>query len=157
MSDAQSLYDSPQMTRLRWGMRISGAVLSVFFAGAALAVILKQNAIIDESSVPLGKLLAWTTGGGNAYLLMLATVYIVWGIYIWLAASDPVKNQLFMDFTIIANIAHPSVMAAMAIVNPTHTMHLLGDVPFGLSVGLILAILWLPVRRQADAISSATH
>ncbi|MEO8406237.1 MAG: hypothetical protein ABI480_16630, partial [Chitinophagaceae bacterium] len=41
---------------------------------------------------------------------MIFVVYIVWSIYLFKAANDPVKYRTFLDFTIWANIAHTAVM-----------------------------------------------
>jgi len=38
---------------------------------------------------------------------MLAAVYIVWGVCLWIAARAPLQHRLFIDFTITANLATP--------------------------------------------------
>lgn len=36
---------------------------------------------------------------------MLATVHIVWGGLLWIAASAPLERRLFIDVSIVANLA----------------------------------------------------
>lgn len=140
-----------RLRRLQWALRIGAATMILFFAFAAVNVLIDNLAVINENASTFGRLAAWSDSEGHEYVLMMSAIYIVWGAYVWAAAKDPVDNRLMVEFTIVGNFAHMAVMALMAILDPTHTAHLLGDVPLGLLLPITLTILWLPVRRSLPA------
>jgi hypothetical protein len=80
---------------------------------------------------------------------MLAAVYIVWGVYLWIAARAPLQHRLFIDFTITANLAHAAVMAVQSFAYQGEHAHLWGYVVILFAVIGVLAALWLPVRKQS--------
>ncbi|WP_280339636.1 DUF6632 domain-containing protein [Nocardia neocaledoniensis] len=129
-------------------MKVLGAAMAVFFGAAALGLLLDVDPLLAEDSGTLGSLLAWTAHGGNEYLYMLSVIYVCWGAYVWAASNDPITNRFFIDFTIVTNFAHMGVMALMAAVDSSHSMHLIGDIPLGFTLPIALTILWLPVRRS---------
>jgi uncharacterized protein DUF6632 len=94
------------------------------------------------------RLVGWGSVG-DAEEQMISIVYIVWGIFLWLAASDPLRHRLFLDFTIAANAAHFLLMGIQAIVMEGEHIHLVGDVLFGWLIVIALAAVWLPVRKRA--------
>ncbi|MFE7720372.1 DUF6632 domain-containing protein [Nocardia rhizosphaerihabitans] len=138
-----------RIVRLQWGLRIGGAAMILFFVIAAIGVLTNYHAMINENGGLLGELTAWSDHDGHEYALMIAVIYIVWGAFVWRAARDPLRHRLMVEFTIVGNFAHLGVMGLMAIFDSTHTAHLLGDVPLGLLLPIILTILWLPVRQLA--------
>lgn len=80
---------------------------------------------------------------------MLGSIYVVWGIFIWLAARNPQANRMFIDFTVAGNAAHGAIMAYMALTMPGMLEHLFTDTML-LIVGVpVLLALWLPVRAQS--------
>jgi hypothetical protein len=78
---------------------------------------------------------------------MFATVYIVWALFLFASARDPLANRLFLDFNLTANAAHFGVMLAMAVAMRDEHRHLAGVVALGLLTTVPLATCWLPVRR----------
>ncbi len=82
---------------------------------------------------------------------MLSAVYIVWGLFLWLTAKDPLRHRLFLDFTIAANAAHFGVMLEQGIVTEGEHTHLVGDVLLGWLLVIVLAAVCLPVRRRTAA------
>ncbi len=53
----------------------------------------------------LARLFDWGNGG-DAVAVMFATVYIVWAIFLFGSAREPLTHRLFLDFNLTANAAH---------------------------------------------------
>jgi hypothetical protein len=68
---------------------------------------------------------------------MLAVIYLVWGVFFFLAANAPSRYRSFLDFTMWANFAHGLIMIPMAF-DASHLYHskLLTDIPFILILAL---------------------
>jgi FtsH-binding integral membrane protein len=77
---------------------------------------------------------------------MLMVIYIVWGLFLLRAASDPHGYASFLNFTMWANLAHGVLMAAQAATEIHHYWSkFLTDIPFVLILALGI-YLW----RRAD-------
>lgn len=129
--------------RLTVTLRLLGALFVAFF-GLAFTVV--------ASEVPVeGTLAELTRWGhdGSAYELMITSIYVVWGAFLWRAAKDPLQNRSFLDFTLVANAVHFSVMFAAGVLVDGEHLHLVGDVLVGWIAVLALAAVWLPARRHA--------
>ncbi|KZZ97306.1 hypothetical protein BBO_09528 [Beauveria brongniartii RCEF 3172] len=101
-----------------------------------------------KTSPALEALLRWGPGGSEQYEEMIASIYVVWGIFMVRASADPWANALFLDFTAYANIAHLGLMTLMAVVNKGDRIHLVGDV---LGSWLLLGpflYVWSSVKRD---------
>lgn len=131
--------------RLSLVIRVVAAVFVVFFVLALIG-----SATRSDMPELLYRLVGWGSIG-DAEEQMIAIVYIVWGLFLWRAASDPLRNRLFIEFTILANVAHAILMGIQALAYPGEHLHLLGDVPGLLILAIALLIAWLPVRNQASA------
>jgi hypothetical protein len=86
--------------------------------------------------------------GGQPIAVMFATVYIVWAVFLFASARDPLANRLFLDFNLTANAAHFGAMLVMAVAMRDEHRHLVGVVALGLLTTVPLAACWLPVRRR---------
>ncbi len=80
--------------------------------------------------------------------LMFASIYAVWGWYLWQASKEPKKHSLLIDFSIWANIIHGLVMIVIGMLREGEFHHMLGD-------GLVLivpaiAILYMKKRELND-------
>ena len=62
---------------------------------------------------------------------MISTIYLVWGAFLWRAASQPFRHRLFIDFTVAANAAHFGLMFLQGLLMPGEHIHLAGDVLLG--------------------------
>jgi hypothetical protein len=95
----------------------------------------------------LARLFDW---GGNAdsTAVMLSTVYVVWAIFLFRSARDPLAHGLFLDFNLAANSAHFAAMFIMALTMPEEHRHVAGVFALGLISTVPLAACWLPVRRD---------
>ena len=123
-------------------LRTVGAIFVVFFVLALIGSATKMT----EPAL-LYRLVGWADPG-DAEEQMISIVYIVWGIFLWKAAKDPLGHRLFLDFTLVANFAHFGLMAIQAVVIPGEHLHLVGDVLGGFVLLAVLAAAWLPARRQ---------
>jgi hypothetical protein len=94
------------------------------------------------------RLFDWGSGG-DTIAVMFATVYVVWALFLFASAGDPLANRLFLDFNLTANAAHFSAMLIMAVAMRDQHQHLAGVLALGLLTTVPLAACWLPVRRAA--------
>ena len=78
---------------------------------------------------------------------MIFIIYIVWGLYFFKVAKDPLKHYSFLEFTMWANLAHGLVMVPMALNNATYHLRFLTDIPFMLLTALGI-YLWLPGKNE---------
>lgn len=121
-------------------LRVVGAVFVVFFVAAFGASATKM-----AEPEWLYRLVGWGSVG-DAEEQMISIIYIVWGVFLWLAAKDPFKHSMFINFTIAANVAHFGLMAVQSLVMPGEHTHLYGDVLLGFIVIAILAVPWFAAR-----------
>lgn len=82
------------------------------------------------------------------YLQMILGVYATLGVFLFLAAKDPMRNLSLIWFTIWSSLVHAGVMAYHAIATPENRGHLLGDVAALAIVAILLAAL---TPRQTGA------
>ena len=83
---------------------------------------------------------AWHAGQSE-YLQMIIAIYATLGVFVLLAARDPVRHVTLISFTIWSSIVHAATMAVHAIANAQRLGHLYGDVPALIVVAAVLA--WL--------------
>jgi hypothetical protein len=84
---------------------------------------------------------AWHTSGQSNYLQMILGIYVTLGVFLLLAARNPLKNLSLIWFTVWSSVAHGVIMAAQSFAYPEHRGHLLGDVPALLLIAIVLAFL----------------
>ena len=109
--------------------------LLFFVPDLVFAITHRSNALFDWGS------------GADPIAVMFATVYIVWALFLFVSARDPLANRLFLDFNLAANSAHFGAMLVMAVTMRDEHRHLPGVVALGLLTTVPLAACWLPVRR----------
>lgn len=92
----------------------------------------------------------WPSGWGweprqPEYEQMIIGVYATLGVFLILAARDPMAHLSLIWFTIWSSIVHAGIMAVQAIVDTAERANLLGDVP---ALFLVAFVLWylLPKR-----------
>jgi len=91
---------------------------------------------------------AWTPRQYE-YEQMIMGVYATLGIFLILAAKDPLANASLIWFTVWSSIVHGGIMLVQALVDPTERANLLGDVP---ALFLVAFVLWyLMPRRTATS------
>jgi Family of unknown function (DUF6632) len=84
---------------------------------------------------------AWHTTGQSNYLQMILGIYATLGVFLLLAARNPLKNLSLIWFTVWSSVAHGVIMAAQSLVYPEHRGHLFGDVPALLLIAIVLTVL----------------
>ena len=82
------------------------------------------------------------------YEQMIMGVYATLGVFLILAAKDPLANRSLIWFTIWSSIVHGAIMLVQALVDETDRINLLGDVP---ALFIVAFVLWYLMPRKATA------
>jgi len=80
------------------------------------------------------------------YEQMIMGIYVTLGVFLILAAKDPLAHKSLIWFTIWSSIVHGGIMLVQAIVDETERANLLGDVP---ALFLVAIVLWYLMPRKA--------
>lgn len=91
---------------------------------------------------------AWHHTGQSMYLQMILGVYATLGVFLILAARDPLAHRSLIWFAVWSSVVHAAIMAAQSLLYPEHRGHLYGDVPALLIVAAVLTVL-MPRRTSA--------
>jgi hypothetical protein len=84
----------------------------------------------------------WSWGHGSShYLAMILGLYATLGVFLLIAARNPLAHRSLIWFTVVSSVVHAGIMAAQAIADPAEHGHLVGDVPALLVVAVVLALL----------------
>lgn len=146
-SDTAPPLTEPRLDRrlrcVRWTLLAVGGSWTAFFLVFVPITIFEP---IAGDSLP-GRLVLWGHGG-DEYLAMIVAINLVIGIALLRAARDPLAFGQTIDLCLAINTAHLGTMAVMGMIGHRHHLHLVGDVALGLGSTLVLAVVWLPVRRQ---------
>ena len=90
---------------------------------------------------------AWTPRQPE-YEQMIMGVYVTLGVFLFLAAKDPLANLSLIWFTVWSSIVHGGIMLVQAIVDETERMNLVGDIP---ALFLVAAVFWYLTPRKVAA------
>jgi len=136
----------PNLKSLKSFLRIFGAATILVMSINLSAFIFQINAFRPGNSMHW---LLWDDITGHVGP-MIFIIYIVWGIYFFKAANDPLQYRSFLEFSMWANLAHGLIMVPMAIQNPEYHLRFLTDIPFILltAVGIYL---WRPLPENRTA------
>lgn len=80
------------------------------------------------------------------YEQMIMGIYATLGVFLILAAGDPVKHLSLIWFTIVSSLVHGGIMLIQAVADDTQGMHFFGDIPAVLLMGIVL---WYLVPKRA--------
>ncbi len=91
-------------------------------------------------------MLLWPSGwrwlpNQTNYEQMIVGIYVTLGVFLLLAAKNPLQNLSLIWFTVWSSFVHGGIMLIQAIVYAHEMGHLAGDVPALFLMGIILAIL----------------
>jgi hypothetical protein len=75
------------------------------------------------------------------YPMMIVGVYATLGVFLLVAARNPLENLSLIWFTVWSSVVHAAIMAVQSFEGPANHGHLLGDVPALLFVAVLLAAL----------------
>ena len=78
------------------------------------------------------------------YEQMILGVYATLGVFLFLAAKDPLKHASLIWFTIWSNIVHAVIMLVQALKDPVEQPNLYGDIP---ALFIVAAILWFLMAK----------
>jgi hypothetical protein len=92
---------------------------------------------------------SWHTEGRSYYLEMIMGIYATLGIFLILAARDPLKNLSLIWFTIWSSVVHAGIMAVQSFDGMQHRGHLYGDVLVLFVAAAVLAFL-TPRKNSID-------
>jgi hypothetical protein len=88
---------------------------------------------------------AWHAQGQSLYMQMIVGIYVTLGVFLFIAARNPLQHIAIIWFAVWSSIVHGGIMAVQSLIYPQHRGHLLGDVPVLFSAAALLA--WLAPRR----------
>ena len=88
------------------------------------------------------------------YEQMMVGIYFTLGVFLVLAARDPLRHLDLIWFAVWSSLVHAGIMAIQALSAPQHRGHLVGDVPALLIAAAVLAIL-TPRRHRVTSSSSS--
>jgi uncharacterized protein DUF6632 len=84
----------------------------------------------------------WAWGHGHShYLMMIIGIYATLGVFLLLAARDPLAHRSLIWFTVWSSVVHGVIMAAQAISDGAEGGHLIGDVPALFIIAIVLGVL----------------
>ena len=115
-----------------------------------LRLALRVFGVIFMLVYPLGMVWpagwVWHSGMGGYYLQMIAGVYVVLGIFLIRAASNPREHRSLISFAAWSSLVHAAIMAVQASGDAHEHGHLVGDVP---ALLLVAAVLWIFAPSRA--------
>ena len=79
-------------------------------------------------------MLAWPSGWRwtphhSDYEQMMVGIYFTLGVFLLIAAKDPLQHLSLIWFTVWSSVLHGSIMTAQAIAQPDHRSHFFADIP----------------------------
>ena len=93
---------------------------------------------------------AWHAEGRSEYLEMILGIYATLGVFLLLAARDPLAHRSLIWFTVWSSLVHGGIMAAQSLAKAEHIGHLWGDVLALFVVAIAIAAL-IPRRTLGGA------
>jgi len=106
-------------------------------------------------------MMAWWPSGWRwqpnqpEYEQMILGVYATLGVFLLIAAGNPLRHRSLIWFTVWSSLVHGGIMAVQATRMPVEHGHLLGDVPALVLVAAVLAILMPRGATYETALNSA--
>jgi hypothetical protein len=94
----------------------------------------------------------WSWGHGSShYLMMIIGIYATLGVFLLIAARNPLAHRSLIWFTVVSSVVHAAIMAVQAVTDPAEHGHLEGDVPALLLVAIVLAVLMPRATKPSAA------
>jgi hypothetical protein len=126
----------PSLAGLKLFLNVYGVISVVLFGGLFLFTMIDSPLLQDGGAL---RFMRWQPLAKHIEL-MLEGVYLVCGIYFFLAARNPLRYLSFIDFTIWANAVHGVIMVVQTIIMPMFLYKIFTDVAYCLvlSAGLLI-------------------
>lgn len=90
---------------------------------------------------------SWTPAQPE-YEQMILGVYATLGVFMIIAAKNPLAHRSLIQFAAWSSLVHGGIMLVQALRDSTETMHLLGDVP---ALILVAVVLWVLDPKETAA------
>src|ERR1700761_9843027 len=72
----------------------------------------------------------WSWGHGHShYLMMIIGIYATLGVFLLIAARNPLAHSSLIWFTVVSSVVHAGIMAVSAITYSYYHGHMTGEVP----------------------------
>jgi hypothetical protein len=121
----KNVFDKDNLKYLRIALVLVGVT---FIAGIYLLMIVWPS--------------GWTWHTGHSdYPMMIIGIYATLGVFLIIAAKNPLDHLSLIWFTVWSSVVHGGIMAVQSFMNAENHGHLLGDVPALLIVAAVLAFL----------------
>jgi hypothetical protein len=91
---------------------------------------------------------SWHAEGRSYYLEMILGIYATLGVFLILAARDPLAHRSLIWFTVWSSIVHGGIMTVQSFDGGHNMGHLMGD---DLALFVVAAVLALLTPREAKA------
>jgi hypothetical protein len=140
----------PSLKGLKLFLNVYG-VISIVLFGGLFALTLTDASIIQEGGAL--RFMRWEPLAKHIEL-MLEGVYLVWAVYFFVAARDPLRNLSFISFTAWANGVHGLIMVVQSLMMPMFHYKMFTDVAYCLVLAAGLVIL-RPRGATLDAVATA--
>ena len=116
-----------------------------------LQIALYAIGAIFIAGVPAMMMWIWPSGWSWSpaqpeYEQMIMGMYMTLGVFLILAAKDPLANLSLIWFTIFSSIVHGGIMLVQALVDETERANLAGDIP---ALFLVAIVLFFLVPKKA--------
>lgn len=124
---------------MRITLSLALKILSLFFWWYGIVFMLSVAPLLGFTIPPeispefRGQSYAWD------FELMFVAIFVVWGAFLWKAATDPIKHKTFILFTIWATAAHIAAMVVVGVIRVEDLKHLFIDAA-ALSIPLLLVV-----------------
>lgn len=117
-----------------------------------LKIALVVFGLIFIFGVPAMMMWIWPEGWGwmpsqHEYEQMIMGVYATLGVFLILAAKNPLDHLSLIWFTVWSSIVHGGIMLVQAIVDETEHANLMGDIP---ALFLVAIVLWILTPRRSS-------
>jgi hypothetical protein len=86
---------------------------------------------------------------------MILGIYATLGIFLQIAARNPLAHRSLIWFAVASSVVHAAIMAAQALGDSAERGHLAGEVPALLVVAVVLTLLMPRAAATAQAKTSA--
>ena len=93
----------------------------------------------------------WHTGHSD-YPLMIVGIYATLGVFLIMAARNPLAHLSLIWFTVWSSVVHGGIMTVQSFTNSMNHGHLLGDVPALFIVAAVLAVLTPRSEKAQSAV-----
>ncbi len=83
---------------------------------------------------------SWHTGQSD-YLQMILGIYATLGVFLIMAARNPLAHRSLISFAVWSSIVHAVIMVVQSVTEPGQMGHLWGDVAALFAVAIVLMAL----------------